>query len=324
MAAFNSTVVSVPAREYVFVLTGANARTGKRGEGDGEIDSKVLCVYGRDVLNENGKLLLGFAEHNKLTLLNISFCTPKNGVSYTLQSDNHSKGQARVDYILTKQAGRRSIRCVNICRPSLEAPESDHNIVYAKVRISRRSVPSRRKRDSTKETLKTAELRRMVADPYLRCQVANAMVAALPPIPDGTYIIDIATDTADVMLSTAAELAPRPKRPRGAQGWCAGPGMEAKMNASWQPREDARRHLREEPNSNNLRKAVKMAGKNLRKLCKAAVLSFLWDFVRNLETRAREGDQAGFYKHLKTMNVEGIAARCTSKTRPACTPEGRR
>ena len=33
MAGLNSTVEPVPAREHVFVLTDANARTGKRGEG---------------------------------------------------------------------------------------------------------------------------------------------------------------------------------------------------------------------------------------------------------------------------------------------------
>ena len=79
------------------------------------------------------------------------------------------------------------------------------------------------------------------------------------------------------------------------------------MNEAWQQREEARRHLRAESHDNNLRKAVKMAGKNLRKVRKAitAVLSFFWDFVRKLETRAREGDQAGFYKHLKTMNLQG-------------------
>ena len=33
MAAQNCTVASVPAREYVFVLTNANARTGKKGKG---------------------------------------------------------------------------------------------------------------------------------------------------------------------------------------------------------------------------------------------------------------------------------------------------
>ena len=42
-----------------------------------------------------------------------------------------------------------------------------------------------------------------MTDPNLRCQVVNAIVAALPPIPDGTCISDIATEMADVMLSTA-------------------------------------------------------------------------------------------------------------------------
>ena len=102
----------------------------------------------------------------------------------------------------------------------------------AKVRISRRSASNRRERDSSKEIPKTADLRRLMTDPSLRCQLVNAMVAALPPIPDGPYISDIATDMADVMLSTAAELAPRSKRPRGVQGWYAGPGVETEMNAA--------------------------------------------------------------------------------------------
>ena len=233
MAALNCTVASVPAREYVFVLTDANARTGKRGEGGGEAGSKVLGAYGRDRLLETGKLLLGFAEDNKFALLNTFFCTPKRGVTYTLQNANRSKGQARFDYILTKQADRRLTRCVNVRRPPLEAPEWNHNLVYAKVRIPRRSAPNRRKRDITKETPKLADLRWLMTDPNLRFQVANAIVDALPPIPDGTCISDIATDMAGVMLSTGAELIPpRSKRPRGVQGWCAGPGVEGEMNAA--------------------------------------------------------------------------------------------
>ena len=79
------------------------------------------------------------------------------------------------------------------------------------------------------------------------------MIAALPPIPDDTCISDIATDMADVMLSTAAaELAPLPKRPRGVQSWCAGPGVDAEMNAAWQQREETRRCLRAEPYNSNL------------------------------------------------------------------------
>ena len=107
MAAFNCTVVSVPARECFFVLTDAIARTRKRGEGGGETGIKVLGAYGGNKLNENGKLLLGFAEGNKLPLLNTFFCTPKSGVSCTFQNAYRSKGQAHLDYILTKQADRR-------------------------------------------------------------------------------------------------------------------------------------------------------------------------------------------------------------------------
>ena len=100
IATLNSTVVSVPARGYVFVLTDVNARTGKRGGGGGEAGIKVLGAYGRDVFNENGKLLLGFAEDNKLALLNTLFCSRKSGISYTFQSANRSKRQVRLDYIL--------------------------------------------------------------------------------------------------------------------------------------------------------------------------------------------------------------------------------
>ena len=84
------------------------------------MDSKALGAYDRDVLNENGKLLLRFAEDNKLALLNTSFCTPKSGVSYTFQSANRGKGKARLDYILTKQADRRLARCVKVRSHSLE------------------------------------------------------------------------------------------------------------------------------------------------------------------------------------------------------------
>ena len=65
-----------------------------------------------------------------------------------------------------------------------------------------------------------------------------------------------------------------------------------------------RRYLRPDPYNSNLRKTVKMAGKKNRKVCKAGVLKVLWDLVRKLKTRAREGHQAGFHKDLKTINVE--------------------
>ena len=159
MAALNCTVASVPAREYVFALTDANARTEKRGEGGGEADRKALGAYDQDKLNENGKLLLGFAEDNKLALLNNFFCTLESGVSYVFQSANRSKRQAHLDYILTKQADRPLIRCVDVCRPPLEAPKAVHNLVYAggrfgpPVRGHNLAVPSTRVRQDPPDAL---------------------------------------------------------------------------------------------------------------------------------------------------------------------------
>ena len=82
--------------------------------------------------------------------------------------------------------------------------------------------------------------------------------------------------------------------------------VAAEMNAAWQQKEKARRHLRAEPHNSNLRMAMKTASKNLRNIRKAAVLSFFSAFVHKFETRVREGDHAGLYKHLKTINLEGF------------------
>ena len=69
-----------PAREHVFGLTDANARTLNKGEGGGGAASKALSAYGR--ANENGKLRLGFIEDKKSSLFRtLFFCTSKSGAS---------------------------------------------------------------------------------------------------------------------------------------------------------------------------------------------------------------------------------------------------
>ena len=73
-------VEQIPTKECLFVLVGANARTGKRMDGCGE--GRVLGAYGRDELNNNGKRLLTFAKDNKLALTNTFFITRK-GTSIT-------------------------------------------------------------------------------------------------------------------------------------------------------------------------------------------------------------------------------------------------
>ena len=81
----------------------------------------------------------------------------------------------------------------------------------------------------------------------------------------------------------------------------------------------ARRTPQQQPSS----KGREDGWKKLRKVRKAAVLSFFWDFVRKLETRTREGDQVRFYKHLKTMNLEGKRYLGVCQRRERRPPAGR-
>ena len=62
-------VEEVPKHEQLSVLMDANARTGRREKGQvGSKDSKILGAYGRDTLNDNGELLLSFANNHGLAL----------------------------------------------------------------------------------------------------------------------------------------------------------------------------------------------------------------------------------------------------------------
>ena len=69
--------------EQLFILIDANARTGRREKGRvGIKDSKIFGAYGRDTLNDDGELLLSFADNHDLALVNTLFSTPKGGISH--------------------------------------------------------------------------------------------------------------------------------------------------------------------------------------------------------------------------------------------------
>ena len=89
-------VEEVPKHEQLFVLMDANARTGRREKGQARSkDSKIIGAYGRDTLNDNGELLLSFANNHDLALVNTFFSTPKGGVSHTF----NGRGKKPIDYM---------------------------------------------------------------------------------------------------------------------------------------------------------------------------------------------------------------------------------
>ena len=126
----DSLVQRIPAKECLYVLMDANARTGRRIEGESLQDEGILGTYGRDELNDNGKLLLSFATDNKLAIMNTFFSTRKGGVSHTYNGVTGSRTSdfKRIDYVLTRQAHRRRVRNV-VVHPQPALPvkaDSDH------------------------------------------------------------------------------------------------------------------------------------------------------------------------------------------------------
>ena len=162
-------VKDVPRHEQLFMLTDDNARTGRREKGGiGSKDNKSLGAYGRNTLNDNGELLLFFANNHDLAIVNTSFSTPKGGVSHTF----HGRGKKRIDYILTRQHERKLLRNVTVHPLPFFLPISDHNIVSAPVKLLGHFARNRRLRVSAKPPV---DRRRLVTDPQLRQEVATAV-----------------------------------------------------------------------------------------------------------------------------------------------------
>ena len=97
-------------------------------------DRKILGAYGRDTLNDNGELLLSFANGHDLALVNTFFSTPKGGVSHTPSTFN-GRDKKRIDYILTRQRDRKLVRNVTVHPHPCFLPISDRNILSAPVRL---------------------------------------------------------------------------------------------------------------------------------------------------------------------------------------------
>ena len=122
----------VPRHEQLFVLMDANTRTGRRESGGvASKDNKIIGAYGRATLNDNGELLLSFANNYDLAIVNTFFNNPKGGVSHTFRG----RGKKRIDYTLTRQRDRKLVRNVTVHPQPSFLPMSDHNIVSAPVKL---------------------------------------------------------------------------------------------------------------------------------------------------------------------------------------------
>ena len=208
-------VKDVPRHEQLFVLMDANARTGRREKGGvGSKNNKIFGAYGRDILNDNGELLLSFANNHDLAIVNTFFSTPKGGVSHTF----NGRGKKRIDYILTRQRDRKFVRNVTVHPQPSFLPISDHNIVSAPVKLLGHFARNRRLRASAKPPV---DRRRLVTDPQLRQEeVATAVGRHLRANPPGDSSVDNveAAFAAAIMRTTELVIPPQERR-RPGRGW---------------------------------------------------------------------------------------------------------
>ena len=204
-------VEEVPKHEQLFVLMDANARTGRRETGQvGSKDSKILGAYGRDTLNDNGELLLSFANNHDLALVNTLFSTPKGGTSHAF----NGRGKKRIDYILTRQRDRKFVRNFRVHPQPSFLPISDHNIVSAPVKLFGHFARNSRLRASAKPPV---DRRRLVTDPQLRQEVATTVGRHLRANPPGDRSVDDveAAFAATIMRTAELVIAPQERRKPG-------------------------------------------------------------------------------------------------------------
>ena len=265
----------------------------------GSKDSKILGAYGRDTLNDNGELLLSFANNHDLALVNTFFSTPKGGESHTF----NGRGKKRIDYILTKQRDRKFVRNVTVRPQPSFLPISDHNIVSASsVKLLGHFAQNRRLRASAKPPV---DRRRLVTDPQLRQEVATAVGRHLRANPPGDSSADDVKVAFAAAIMRTAELVISPQeRRRPGRGWSGNARTEAELQAATDAMYTAWQRLKMDTRDAQLRRAVRKACNWLERVRSVVVVRFIERHVVELEKQLRMGDQHGFFQNIKSMQLE--------------------
>ena len=176
----------------------------------GSKDSRTLGAYGRDTLNDNGDLLLSFANSHDLALMNTFLSTPKGGVSHTF----NGRGKKRIEYILTRESDHKLVRNVRVHPQPYFVPISDHNIVSVPIKLIDHFYRNCRLRTSAKPP---ASRRRLVTNPQFRQKVTTAIgrhFRANPP--EHSNVDDMEAAFAAAIMRTAELVIP--PQDKGDQG----------------------------------------------------------------------------------------------------------
>ena len=230
--------------------------------------------------------------------MNTFFSTPKGGVSHTF----NRRGKKRIDYILTRQRGRKLVRNVTV-HPQLSfLPISDHNIVSAPVKLLGHFARNRRLRVSAKPPV---DRRRLVTDPQLRQEVAIAVGRHLRANPPGdSDVDDVEAAFAAAIMRTAELVIPPQERRRPERGWSGDAQTEAELQTATDAMHAAWQRLKTGTRDAQLRKTARKACNWLKRVRNAAIVRFFERHAVKLEKQLRMGDQHGFFQDIKSVQLE--------------------
>ena len=269
-ADLESAVSRVPSSDYLFDSIDTDARTGVRMEK--EVDCKVIGTYGRDtrVSDSNGTSLLRFAGDNKFALVNTFFSVPKGCTSRTFNG-TRPVDRKRIDYIITRKSHRKLVRNVTVhLQPRAD---SDHNIVYARVRFPGRFARNRKQRTPT--GFKSIDRREITSDTGRRERLIQLVVSQLTQTELGGTVGEKAALFTDTLLRSAEEVMPGQIRQSRISGLLEDEAMHDEFKEAWTEREEARRAVLGTLAGGSAFRALRKACRKLREILQAAEDGYL-------------------------------------------------
>ena len=301
----------------MYVAMDAYARTGRRIERESLQDEGILGTYGRDELNDNGKLLLPFATDNKLAIMNTFFSTRKGRVSHTYNGVTGSRTSdfKGIDYVLTRQAHRGRVRNVVVHpQPALLAKAaSDRNMVIATVDLGGRITHNRavrakpKQRKFSRQELQIEMSRWHVVERFLH-NLGEQTGQPNTTAPEAAReFIEAIFEAAQTVLPTARRIACMPE-------WRESPETRAAVEEALAKRREARRLMKSNRTPATW-KALRAACKGVRTAVDEGIHVHLERYVTRLEAMYEERDTRGLYKHLeKSGGLGGSSSMLRTRT----------
>ena len=212
--------------------------------------------------DSNGTSLLRFAGDNKLALVNTFFSVLKGSTSRTFNGTRPAD-RKRIEYIITRQSHRKLVRYVTVhLQPHAD---SDHNIVFARVRIPGRFARNRKQRAPTGR--KSIDRRAITSDTVRRerlIQLVDSQLTQTKLGGLGGTVDEKVTLFTDTLLRSAEEVMPGQIRQSRISGLLENEVMHGEFDEAWTEREKARKAVNGTLTGGSAFRALRKACRKLR------------------------------------------------------------